>query len=296
MDPRLTTRQSVPMAACARHRTFIRSATLMLAAGAALGGASASAGSPALRATAAAGPAAAAQAASAIAPMSAAPGAQHTSASSAATSAETPAATVATAPAAAPASTTSTHPCTLWTDEQNDEVLTSESVQVGPVATTIPVPAPYDPSLDLTKGAMEISGSNLVARLYVTDLEKQVSAGLGGISWSADWTFAGSEYRAWATYSSSGGTFFSVSSGSASTESHPATGRLVTGPGGYAEIDIPLAEVGGPAAGAVLSTPIGNSFRDVGDVSAVNGQPTVVEMGADTGGPGNNYVVGSGCG
>jgi hypothetical protein len=71
------------------------------------------------------------------------------------------------------------------------------------------------------------------------------------------------------------------------------TGSFVTGKDGVVEIVVPLADVGSPPAGAVLTGPAGETDIEIG----VPANPT--RLGAaslqkvDSGGPSNNYTVGT---
>jgi hypothetical protein len=140
---------------------------------------------------------------------------------------------------------------------------------------------------------MGLDGATLVIRIYVTDLDRQLQPGADGISWRATWTYAETDYAAWATYLQDGSESFSVGTGYLGEPTPLQTvvsGRMVTGPGGYVEFDVPLSVAGNPPVGSVLTRVSGTSFADLGAGPAAN----TVEWNIDFGGGRRTYAVG-GC-
>jgi hypothetical protein len=149
------------------------------------------------------------------------------------------------------------------------------------------------PSTELAKETMGLDGAALVMRIYVTDLDEQLQSGADGISWRATWSYAGNDYAAWVTYLQDGSESFNVATGTSGQPyplETPVTGRIVTGAGGYAEVDVPLSVAGNPSVGSVLTRVSGTSFADFGAGPAAN----TVEWNIDFGGGQSTYTVG-GC-
>jgi pseudomonalisin len=160
-----------------------------------------------------------------------------------------------------------------------------------------------DPQLTLLEGNMAPSadGKSLVVELTVEDLTKTVPTGATAEDWYMTWTYEGTTYFAQAQLSALPGStpgFYDGTVNAVGTSHNyqtvnTDTGELVTGHDGVVEIDVPLAHVGNPAAGSVLGQPTGLTYIEVG----VPPNPTGLSAGSlqqvDSGGPGNNYTVGT---
>jgi hypothetical protein len=135
----------------------------------------------------------------------------------------------------------------IWTDPVGDAYQYPLYANSPPVFVGI-----YQPQLDLTRGTVWQSGGNLVVRIHVVDMEMQLPAGrtvewwesafdIGGtgVTVSAEHGVLGDDYAVYIGY---GNPFRYV----------PTSGAMVTGPDGYAEVDVPLSLIGSPAAGTVV--------------------------------------------
>src|SRR5581483_808547 len=212
---------------------------------------------------------------------------QHTAAAVPVLLHETPS-TAAASPSAAPAPHSAT--CTVWSLPPHDQPPFSGGTIVGqPVAVANPVP--MTPSTELVKETMSLNGATLVMRIYVTDLDEQFQTGADGLSWRTTWSYAGTDYSAWATYLQGGSESFSVATGAFGQPYQlqtQVTGTVVTGTDGYAEIDVPLRVAGDPGLGSVMTAVTGTSFADFGAGPA----PNMVEWNVDSGGGRSAYTVG----
>ena len=136
----------------------------------------------------------------------------------------------------------------------------------GPLWADPPADANGQPQLDLTAASMSDDGVTLSIRLDVADMEKTVPAGSNYDVWAMTWTEPAGSYEASAQYSAIDGSVSfhdftpagnGASGGNGTPAEHADTGKLVLGPGGYAEIDVPLANLGSPPAGTTLTQPTG---------------------------------------
>ncbi len=158
-----------------------------------------------------------------------------------------------------------------------------------------------DPQLSLLQGTMALSadGQNLVVRLVVDNLSATVPTGATGADWYATWTYANTTYFADAQLSPAPGAAPTFGDGTVTLTGNTKNynpvhtsdqGSFTPGPNGVVEIVVPLANIGGPAAGAVLSQPAGVTFTEEGAPGAVSALETV-----DSGGPTKNETLGSVC-
>ena len=132
-----------------------------------------------------------------------------------------------------------------------------------------------DPQLSLLDGAASLSsdGNTLRSFLTVNNLTQTVPIGAGADEWYATWTFNGTEYFVNAELAAGpgsaptfrDGTITKTGNTSNFNTSHTTdTGHLTTGTNGVIEIDVPLANVGAPPIGALLSNPAGETWILVG--------------------------------
>jgi RNA polymerase sigma factor (sigma-70 family) len=154
----------------------------------------------------------------------------------------------------------------------------------GPTAGVSP------PQLELTSETMQLDGPTLMVRLHVVDMETAVPPGYSGIMWATEWTMAGQTFVASADFSPQWGANFRA--GVAGQTAMSVPGLLVTGAGGYVELDIPLAVVGNPANGGALSHTTAWTYElgAYGSNGWYIGAPTT-----DSAGPGKDFTVGQRC-
>ncbi len=154
-----------------------------------------------------------------------------------------------------------------------------------------------NPQLDLIRGDLSLStdGLHLVTTLTVTNLSKTVPTGSGANEYYFLWSYKGTQYFSRVevdpvgnvTYGDghvAGNTFTTRATGPADT------GSFVPGPNGKLVVNVPLDQVGGPAAGAILTSPNGQ-VRELVGTTATGG----LIVPADQGGPQYDYQVGQTC-
>jgi subtilase family serine protease len=159
-----------------------------------------------------------------------------------------------------------------------------------------------DPQLSLLSGSMSLSsdGTTLQASLSVTNLSATVPTGAGAEEWYATWTYNGTEYFANAELSAVPGSVPTFHDGTVSKTGNSSsfnnntahtddTGQFVLGPNGVVEIDVPLANLGSPQIGAVLSSPAAETWLEIG--TTVSGG--LLEK-VDSGGPTCQETLGTG--
>jgi pseudomonalisin len=159
-----------------------------------------------------------------------------------------------------------------------------------------------DPQLSLSRGRINVSpdGKTLKVRLTVADLTKDVPTGAAADEWYMLWSYNGTTYFADAeltadTALSGGDPTFGDGTVTVTGTEHSYnnvnddTGKFTTGQNGIVEIDVPVANVGGPKVGDVFTGPAGETDIEVGAPHAGGFLEKV-----DTGGPQCNYQVGTG--
>jgi hypothetical protein len=158
-----------------------------------------------------------------------------------------------------------------------------------------------DPQLSLLQGTMGLSadGQNLIVKLNVTNLSATVPTGATGADWYATWSYNNTVYFANAQLSPTPGATPTFGDGTVTLTGNTKNynpvhtndqGSFTPGANGVVEIDVPLANVGGPAVGAVLSQPAGVTFTEEGAPGVASALETV-----DSGGPTKDYTLGSVC-
>ena len=159
-----------------------------------------------------------------------------------------------------------------------------------------------NPQLDVLSGnlSMGSDGTSLRALITVKNLSTAAAEAVPGVPSGAAneyyflWTYKGTTYFVNAEVDSTTGTVTygdGTVSGSQYTTAHSDdTGKLTPGSNGVVEIDVPLANVGSPAAKAVLTGPGAQTKVLVGS-SATGGSL----QAADSGGPQYDYKVGQTC-
>jgi subtilase family serine protease len=160
-----------------------------------------------------------------------------------------------------------------------------------------------DPQLTLLEGNMAPSpdGKSLVVKTTVQNLTETVPAGATGEDWYMTWTYNGTEYFAQAQLSAvpgsapifSDGTVASVGASQQYQAANTDTGTFVTGKDGVVEVVVPLSHIGSPPAGAILKQPTGETDIEIGVPPNPLGVGAASLQKVDTGGPTNDYTVGS---
>ena len=151
-----------------------------------------------------------------------------------------------------------------------------------------------DPQLSLLAGNLAVSGTNLIATLTVTDLSTQVPTGSTGESWYSLWSFNGTTYFAQAEVGPAGTVDYADGTFSQSTGFSAAntdTGTLTPGPGGTVQVVVPLANVGNPPTGSVLSAPAGKTYIEEGVPPNPATGSTGLLSQVDVGGPGCSFTT-----
>lgn len=132
----------------------------------------------------------------------------------------------------------------LWTDPANDEAI---------YALT---PFGYQPQVDLIDGTVWTSGATLVVRFNTVDMTTALPLGATGEDWTGYFAVGGQDFGVVANHTLDGDEYWlhTLSPvGDAGGVLTPVSGTLVPGPGGYAEVDVPLALLGSPAAGTGIT-------------------------------------------
>jgi pseudomonalisin len=156
-----------------------------------------------------------------------------------------------------------------------------------------------DPQLSLVNGSIALSGSTLVVTLTVQNLTYTVPTGAAADEWYMLWTYNGTTYFANAeltadeavthTPTYDDGTVTMTGTTHTYNTVNTDTGSFNTGAPGTVVIDVPVANVGSPAAGQVLQQPSGETDIEVGVPHAGGFLEKV-----DTGGPTCDYKLGYG--
>ena len=158
-----------------------------------------------------------------------------------------------------------------------------------------------DPQLSLVEGAMSVTqeGSSLRVLLTNTDLTETVPAGAEADEWYGVWSYGGTEWFGNAELTAVPGATPTFHDGTVTKTGNTSsynpssntddTGHLTLGNDGVVEIDVPMANVGSPTTGAVLTDPAGETDIEVG----APGAGGLLEK-VDSGGPTCNYTVGGG--
>jgi hypothetical protein len=186
-------------------------------------------------------------------------------------------------PKQAPAgSTTRPGPCTpLFTDAAGDDSY--------PLGTS----TGNNPQLDVLSGNISTNSGKLHFRTTIKNLSTSMASPAGGGNqYYFLWTYKGTTYFADAEVDSTGAVTYhdGTVSGSQYTSAHTDTGHFGSGTNGVVRVDVPLANVGHPPAGAKLTGPGAQTKVLVG-----TGQTGGLIEAADSGGPKYDYTVGQTC-
>jgi subtilase family serine protease len=188
----------------------------------------------------------------------------------------------------APVATTPSTTCgSLFTDPAGDDSYAVEG-------QTLAAPG-ASPQLDIldTKMLLSADGTTLRTIVSVKNLTSDIPTGGVENDYNVLWDFNGTSYFTQLAVEPDGtvqaydGQLVKVSLESRYQQLHVDTGKLVPGPNGTVEVDVPLANLPGVAVGSLLQHPSAASYVREG-VLAGPLEPV------DSGGPVNDYLVG-GC-
>jgi hypothetical protein len=175
----------------------------------------------------------------------------------------------------------------LWVDPAGDDNFAFDVRGAG-----------MNPQLDLLQGDLVLSpdGKTLKAKLTINDLSTSTAPGSTANEYYLSWTFNKVTYFGNAEVDISGATTFHDGKVDATGPSqtynnaNTVTGSIGSGRRGVVEIDVPVADVGNPTTGSVLTSPSGLSAALVGAPAVGGSLPTV-----DTGGPQYDLTIGATC-
>lgn len=190
-------------------------------------------------------------------------------------------------------STSNVNPCasTLFTDPSGDDAFVGDPAGGG-----------SNPQLDILSGTMSVTGSTLTTTMTINNLSTSpaVAAGAGNIyyflwSYTDPTTKTTTQYFTEATVDTSTGTVTygdGTVSGTQFTDGTGTgdTGTLTTGPNGTVVVNVPLANIGAPPSGAVLTAPTAQTRVLVGAPQTGG----LIEQ-ADAGGPQYDFQIGAVC-
>jgi pseudomonalisin len=149
-----------------------------------------------------------------------------------------------------------------------------------------------NPQLDITAGEMCLSsdGQTLRTILTINNLDTTVPTGGAENDYNFVWQFNGTEYFTQLAVEQDGtvlaydGQAVHASLETRFQQLHVDTGTITPGPNGTVEVDVPLANVGSPGSGSVLTGPSAQSYVREG-VLAGSLEP------ADSAGPNADFVI-----
>src|SRR5260221_7829658 len=196
----------------------------------------------------------------------------------------TPSRNVAPAPIAQTSATTCGQ---LFTDASGDDSYAVEGQTLAAPGTS--------PQLDILGGQFLLSPDGQTLRAIITAKNVSTVIPTGGVEndYNLVWTLGGTTYFTQLAIEPGGGVqaydgqLLRVSLENRYQQLHVDTGKIVTGPNGTLEVDVPLANLPGVAVGTVLQRPSAASYVREG---AVAGPLEPV----DAAGPTSNYIAG-GC-
>ena len=177
---------------------------------------------------------------------------------------------------------------TLFTDPAGDDVYIVEGQTLGAQGT--------DPQLDILSAQMLLSADGQTLRTIITLRNLSTTIPTGGVEndYNMVWSYNGVQYFTQLAVEPGGvvnaydGQLIHLSLENRYQQFHVDTGKITLGPNGTVEVDVPLANVGSPPAGAVLVFPSAAAYVREG-VLAGPLEPV------DTGGPGISFLVAGGC-
>jgi subtilase family serine protease len=190
--------------------------------------------------------------------------------------------------AAAPIAATPTTTCgSLFTDPSGDDVYAVEGQTLAAQGAS--------PQLDITGAQLLLSPDGKTLRSIITVRNLSTTIPTGGVEndYNLVWSFNGTQFFTQLAVGPGGvvsgydGQLLRVSLENRYQQLHVDTATITPGPNGTLEVDVPLANLAGIAAGAQLQRPTAASYVREGVVAGPL-EPV------DSAGPTNDYVVG-GC-
>jgi hypothetical protein len=172
---------------------------------------------------------------------------------------------------------------TLFTDPAGDDSYAVEGQVLGAPGA--------DPQLDILSASLVQDGQTLKTVLTVGNLSTAIPTGGVENDYNVVWTFNGVQYFTQLAVGPGGtvtaydGQVLHLSLETRYQQLHVDTGTLVPGPNGTVEVDVPLANLGSPAAGQLFQRPSAQSYVREGLLAGPL-EPV------DSGGPNADYVVG----
>jgi pseudomonalisin len=187
-----------------------------------------------------------------------------------------------------PAAPTPTTSCgSLFTDASGDDSYVVEGETLGAPGT--------QPQLDLTGGQIALSPDGQTLRTILTVRNLTTTVPTGGVEndYNFVWFLNGIEYFTQLAVEPGGvvnaydGEVLHLSLETRFQQLHVDTGVITPGPNGTVEVDVPLANVGGPSVGQTLKQPSATAYVREGIAAAP--LETI-----DSGGPNADYII-AGC-
>jgi subtilase family serine protease len=174
---------------------------------------------------------------------------------------------------------------TLFTDAAGDDSYVVENQTLGAKGA--------DPQLDLVSGQMALTpdGTTLRTILTVSNLSTTIPTGGAENDYNFVWTLNGVQYFTQLAVEPGGavqaydGQIVHASLETRYQQLHVDTGTITPGPNGTVEVDVPLANVGGPAVGQVFHQPSAQAYVREGFLAGPL-EPV------DSAGPSADFVVG----
>jgi subtilase family serine protease len=149
---------------------------------------------------------------------------------------------------------------TLFTDAAGDDVYAVEGQTLAAQGTS--------PQLDILSGQMALTPDGQTLRTVLTVRNLSATIPTGGVEndYNVVWTFNGVQYFTQLAVEPGGvvqaydGQILHASLETRYQQLHVDQGSITPGANGTVEVDVPLANVGGPAAGQLLLRPSGQSY------------------------------------
>jgi pseudomonalisin len=156
---------------------------------------------------------------------------------------------------------------TLFTDPAGDDVYAVEGQTLGAQGA--------DPQLDILSGQMALTPDGQTLRTILTVRNLSTTIPTGGVEndYNVVWTFGGVEFFTQLAVQPGGnvlafdGQVIHASLETRFQQLHVDQGTITPGPNGTVEVDVPLANIGAPAAGQLLLRPSAQSYVREGVVA-----------------------------
>ncbi len=156
---------------------------------------------------------------------------------------------------------------TLFTDPAGDDIYIVEGQVLGPRGS--------QPQLDILSGSMALTPDGSTLRTIITLRNFSTTIPTGGVAndYNFVWQFNGQAYFTQVEVDQGGiahffdGQVIHISLETRFQQLHLDTGSVTPGPNGTVEVDVPLANIGSPAAGQILSQPSATTYVREGVVA-----------------------------